>query len=116
MTGGAIFPSARALLHRATVREVPSVADRETTKELLSPPRMMPQELGLVTVSILAALALWWWPYFLKGWMPFSEWGYGLIWGLKSKNFSPRSHKIIDTRNPPTHMWYATGHGDELSI
>lgn len=35
----------------------------------------------IVVVSIVVVLMVWWQPYFSRGSMPFSEWGYGLIWG-----------------------------------
>lgn len=35
--------------------------------------------LALILISVV--FLLWWLPYFLKGWLPLAEWGYGLIWG-----------------------------------
>jgi hypothetical protein len=54
-----------------------------------------------VVTLALAALAAWWSPYFLNGWLPDSEWAYGLIWGdwISDRLFLVTRH-IIPEWNP----------------
>lgn len=54
----------------------------------------------MVTLA-LAVLVVWWSPYFLNGWMPDSEWAYGLIWGdwVSDRLFLVTRH-IIPEWNP----------------
>jgi hypothetical protein len=55
----------------------------------------------MVIAAVLAVLFIWWLPYFCHGWLPFSEWGYGLIWGdWLSDRLWLVGQKIIPAWNP----------------
>jgi len=67
---------------------------------LIRPPFLKSGYFWVIPLT-LAALVAWWSPYFLKGWIPDSEWAYGLIWGdwLGDRLFLVTRH-IIPEWNP----------------